>query len=120
MKLFYDTPHPEQKEIMNREWSELKKELRQCIPHQVSLFKQCMKSISLLGVSDQTEPRNHNIETIEYGEICNSTIVKMFGDEMTYNELKFYAKNDDSTTYLKVEFNRNYDDKNQNWPQTGP
>jgi hypothetical protein len=47
------------------------------------------------------------IETIEYGETFNSTILTIFGNEMTYNELKFYAKNKDDTTHLKVEWNRN-------------
>jgi len=47
-----------------------------------------------------------NIETIEYGEIINSTLLNIFGDEMTYNELKLYAKYKNDTTYLKVEFNR--------------
>lgn len=47
------------------------------------------------------------IETIEYGEVDNATLLTIFGDEMTYNELKFYAKNKDVTTHLKVEWNRN-------------
>jgi hypothetical protein len=47
------------------------------------------------------------IETIEYGEVINSCLIKIFGDEMTYNELKFYAENIDGTTFLKVETNRN-------------
>ena len=47
-----------------------------------------------------------NIETIEYGEVINSTLLNIFGDEMTYNELKLYAKYKNDTTYLKVEFNR--------------
>ena len=47
------------------------------------------------------------IETIEYGEIMNYTLLKIFGDEMTYNELKFYAKNQGETTYLKIDYNRN-------------
>jgi hypothetical protein len=49
----------------------------------------------------------NTIETIEYGDVMNSTLLKIFGDEMTYNELKFYAKNEDEATHLKVEFNRN-------------
>ena len=47
------------------------------------------------------------IETTEYGEVSNSHILEIFGDEMTYNDLKFYAKNQNNTTYLKVEINRN-------------
>ena len=50
------------------------------------------------------------IKTIEYGEVLNSTILKVFGDEMTYNELKKYAKNENETTYLKVYFNTGCDD----------
>ena len=113
MKLFYDYSHPEQKEQMNREWGQLKKELRQPIARQVILFKQCMKEISLLEDSEKEEPHNNNIETIEYGEILNSTILKLFGNEMTFNELKFYTRDEESTTYLKVEFNRNKDYENQ-------
>lgn len=48
-----------------------------------------------------------NITTIEYGEVFNATILKIFGDEMPYNQLKFYAKDRDNTTYLAVEINRN-------------
>jgi len=48
-----------------------------------------------------------SIEIIEYGEVLNSTLLTIFGDELSYNELKFYAKNKDETTYLKVEWNRN-------------
>ena len=46
-----------------------------------------------------------NITTTEYGEVSNQTILKIFGDEMTYNELKIYANDD--TTHLSVEINRN-------------
>ena len=49
----------------------------------------------------------NTIETIEYGMVSNSTLLKIFGDEMSYNELKFYAKDINDTTYLKVEWNRN-------------
>ena len=44
------------------------------------------------------------IETIEYGEVMNSTLVEIFGDEMTYNQLRKYGKYKDETTYLKVKF----------------
>jgi hypothetical protein len=42
-------------------------------------------------------------ETISYGEVANETILKIFGSEMTYNELKFYAKNINETTHLQVK-----------------
>ena len=47
------------------------------------------------------------IELTMYGELLNSTILTIFGDEMTYNELEFYANDKDNTTDLKVEWNRN-------------
>jgi len=47
------------------------------------------------------------IETIEYGDIDNETLLLIFGDEMTYNELKIYEKNKDDATDLKIEWNRN-------------
>ena len=50
---------------------------------------------------------NKMIETIEFGEVYNSTILTIFGDELTYNDLKVYAGSKDGTTYLKVEWNRN-------------
>jgi hypothetical protein len=50
---------------------------------------------------------SNQIETIDYGEISNSTILQIFGSEMTYNELKFYAENIDNSTHLIVEWNRN-------------
>jgi len=40
---------------------------------------------------------------IEYGEVFHSTLLKIFGNELTYNELKFYARDKDATTYLTVE-----------------
>jgi len=49
-----------------------------------------------------------NIETIEYGEVINSTLLNIFGDEMTYNELKLYAKYKNDTTYLKIEITTYY------------
>ena len=42
-------------------------------------------------------------ETTEYGYVLNSHLVTMFGDEMTYNELKLYAENHTKSTVLKVE-----------------
>ncbi len=50
---------------------------------------------------------SNTIETVTYGEVSNSSILTIFGNEMTYNELKFYAKDKDNTTHLKIEWNRN-------------
>lgn len=50
---------------------------------------------------------SNTIETVTYGEVSNLSILTIFGNEMTYNELKFYAKDKDNTTHLKVEWNRN-------------
>ena len=32
------------------------------------------------------------VETIDYGDVCNSTLLKAFGDQMTYNDLESYAR----------------------------
>ena len=40
------------------------------------------------------------VETIDYGDISNSTLVRAFGDQMTYNDLEFYAKNEEGCTNL--------------------
>jgi len=39
----------------------------------------------------------------EYGELLNETILKIFGSEMVYDDLKFYAKNPHNTTHVKTE-----------------
>ena len=65
------------------------------------------KKVLFIIEEDDEIVETNKIETIEYGEIINSTLIRIFGDEMTYNELKVYAKNKDVTTYLKVEYNRN-------------
>jgi hypothetical protein len=49
---------------------------------------------------------SRTIEKIDYGEVLHSTLLTIFGDEMTYNELKFYARDKEGTTYLEVEWNR--------------
>ena len=43
------------------------------------------------------EPEYYNKD---YGEVLHSTILKIFGDEMTYNELKFYTINKNDTSHL--------------------
>jgi len=42
-------------------------------------------------------------EIIDYGDLQGATIVKIFGDEMTYNDLKSYAYSETQTWNLKVE-----------------
>ena len=39
--------------------------------------------------------------------VANSALLKVFGGEMTYNELASYAEDINDTTYLKMEWNRN-------------
>jgi hypothetical protein len=46
------------------------------------------------------------IEKIDYGRIDHTTILTIFGDEMTYNEL-MKSKNIDGETHLEVEWNQN-------------
>jgi len=46
------------------------------------------------------------IEKIDYGDIEISYIIKIFGDEMSYNELNFYIQKDEYI-HLIIEFNRN-------------
>jgi hypothetical protein len=47
----------------------------------------------------------NRIESKHYGNISNATILKIFGDELTYNELEFYARDKNNESYLEVEFN---------------
>jgi len=42
----------------------------------------------------------------DYGEVEHSTILKIFGDELTYNELAFYARDKTATSYLQIEIIR--------------
>ena len=42
-------------------------------------------------------------ETISYGQIDNQMLLTIFGAEMTYNDLKSYAKNINETTHLQVK-----------------
>jgi hypothetical protein len=50
------------------------------------------------------------IEKIDYGDIEISYIIKIFGDEMSYNDLNFYIQKDEYI-HLIVEFNRNNETK---------
>jgi len=45
----------------------------------------------------------YKIDKYDYGEVLHSTILKIFGDELTYNELKFYTRDKNVTSYLEVE-----------------
>jgi hypothetical protein len=42
-------------------------------------------------------------ETISYSEVVNHTLLNIFGGEMTYNELRLYAKYPDESTHLQVK-----------------
>lgn len=59
---------------------------------------------------------NNNIEICEYGDIRNETICKIFGDELTFNELKPIYEYEMDYTTLKTETIRNKtepDDENK-------
>jgi hypothetical protein len=47
------------------------------------------------------------ITNSDYGEVLHSTILKIFGDELTYNELEFYTRDKNATSYLEVKEERN-------------
>ena len=44
------------------------------------------------------------IEEQDYGEVFHETILKILGDELTYNELKCYARNKYDTSYLTTKY----------------
>lgn len=44
------------------------------------------------------------VETIEYGQVRNSKLVEIFGDDVDYNSLEECGKNPNDTTRLKVRF----------------
>ena len=46
----------------------------------------------------------YSIKEYDYGEVYNETILNILGDELTYNELKFYAKNKNNTSYLNTKY----------------
>jgi len=50
-----------------------------------------------------TEETPSRFESTDYGELANSTILNLFGDELSYNELKKYSENVDDTSHVKVE-----------------
>ena len=44
------------------------------------------------------------IKEEDYGEVYHETILNILGDELTYNELKFYAKSKCDTSYLTTKY----------------
>ena len=55
-----------------------------------------------------TTPQQSTTNT-DYGDVLHSTILKIFGDVLTYNELKNYTKDKDDTSHLEVrEFRNNH------------
>jgi len=50
------------------------------------------------------------VETIDYGDISNSTLLKAFGDQMTYNDLEFYARDEEGCGNLVCVY-RWFDEK---------
>lgn len=50
------------------------------------------------------------VETIDYGDVCNSTLLKAFGDQMTYNDLKSYARDEEDCGSLVCVY-RWFDEK---------
>jgi hypothetical protein len=43
----------------------------------------------------------------DYGDVLHSTILKIFGDELTYNELEPYTIDKDDYSHLEVKEERN-------------
>jgi len=46
----------------------------------------------------------YSIKEEDYGWVFNETILNILGDELTYNELKFYAKDKNDTSYLTTKY----------------
>ena len=43
----------------------------------------------------------------DYGDVLHSTILKIFGDEFTYNELEPYSRDKDDYSHLEVKIEKN-------------
>ena len=43
------------------------------------------------------------ITNTNYGKVLHSTLLKIFGDELTYNELEFYTRDKDDYSHLVVK-----------------
>ena len=52
-------------------------------------------------------------EIINYGDLKGATIIKIFGDEMSYNVLKSYAVFENKTWNVKVECIENKEKETQ-------
>ena len=48
-----------------------------------------------------------SITNTRYGNVLHSTILKIFGDELTYNELEPYTRDKDATSYLEMKTEKN-------------
>ena len=44
-----------------------------------------------------------SITNTDYDEVLHSTILKVFGDELTYNELEPYTRDKNATSYLEMK-----------------
>jgi hypothetical protein len=53
-----------------------------------------------------TTPQQSTTNT-DYGDVLHSTILKIFGDELTYNELEPYTRDKDDYSHLEVKIERN-------------
>jgi hypothetical protein len=63
-------------------------------------------SSPVYSFKDVTKDENGKWETevIRYGEIQHSTILEIFGHLMFYDDLKFYARREDDTTYFTAKY----------------
>ena len=63
-------------------------------------------SSPVYSFKDVTKDENGKLETevIRYGEIQHSTILEIFGHLMFYDDLKFYARREDDTTYFTAKY----------------
>ena len=50
---------------------------------------------------------NFSTTNTDYGDVLHSTILKIFGDELTYNELEPYTRDKDDYSHLEVKEERN-------------
>jgi hypothetical protein len=48
-----------------------------------------------------------SITNTDYGDVLHSTILKILGDELTYNELEHYTRDEDNTSHLEIKRERN-------------
>ena len=72
-----------------------------------------LKIKSILQAKMDNTPK-YSIQEEDYGEVYNETILKILGDELTYNEWKFYAKNINNTSYLTTKY-ESFNHKQSYW-----